>query len=245
MRGILTVLTPWVRRPWLGFAVVLLVVATAGAALRFAPMFHVEHIDVLGNDQVSAAEVIAAAQVSGDTPLLGLPVDEIESRIETLDAVAAARVVRDWPDRVKIVVRERRPVGYVASSGGVALVGSDGSLYREQRQTPTDVPELPLPSGASIGVGDAYPVGAGDVEQAAFDVAVSLPDALQRSVAAVSAESARAVRLTFGDGVVVEWGSAAAGEQKATVVTVLRERPGWGRSFTVVDVTAPEAPAVR
>ena len=115
-------------------------------------------------------------------PLLGLPVDEIESRIETLDAVAAARVVRDWPDRVKIVVRERRPVGYVESSGGVALVGSDGSLYREQQQTPTDVPELPLAAGASIGVGDAYPPDAGEEAQAAFDVAVSLPRTLQRSV---------------------------------------------------------------
>jgi cell division septal protein FtsQ len=235
----------WARRPWLWLAVVLLVVAVAGAALRFAPMFHVAHIDVMGNDQVSADDVIAAAQVPGGTPLLGLPVDEIESRIETLDAVAAARVARDWPDRVTIMVRERRPVGYVETSGGVALIGSDGSLYREQRRAPTDVPELPPPPAGSTGVGGSYPVGTDGVEQAAFDVAVSLPRPLQRSVAAVSAESARAVRLTFGDGVVVEWGSPAAGEQKATVVTLLRDRHGWGRSFTVVDVTAPEVPALR
>jgi cell division protein FtsQ len=243
--GALAAWVLWVRRPWLWLVVLLLVVAAAGAALSFAPMFRVEHIDVLGNDQVSSDEVIAAAQVSGDTPLLGLPVDEIEARIETLDAVAAARVVRDWPDRVRIVVRERRPVGYVESAGGVALVGSDGSLYREQPEGPTDVPELPVPVGVSAGVGESYPVRPGDVEQAAVDGAVSLPRALQRSVAVVSADSARAVRLTFDDGVVVEWGSAAAGEQKATVVTALRGRPGWGRSFTVVDVTAPEAPAVR
>jgi cell division protein FtsQ len=235
----------WVRRPWVWVLAALLVVAAAGAALRYAPVFHVEHIDVLGNDQVSSDEVLAAAEVSSGTALLGLPVDEIESRIETLDAVASARVVRDWPDRVKIVVRERRPVGYVETSGGVGLVGSDGSLYREQQQAPTDVPELPLPAGASVGVGDAYPPDAGEEAQAAFDVAVSLPRTLQRSVVAVTAESARAVRLRFGDGVVVEWGSATAGEQKATVVTLLREREGWGRSFTVVDVTAPEAPALR
>ncbi len=235
----------WIHRPWAWLVVVVLVMAGAGAALRFAPMFHVEHIDVLGNDQVSSDDVVKAAQVSGDTPLLGLPVAEIEARIETLDAVAAARVVRDWPDRVKIVVRERRPVGYVQSPGGVALVGSDGSLYREQRQVPADLPELPLPAGALVEVGAGYPVGSGDREQAAFDVAVSLPRTLQRSVDTVSAGSARAVRLTFGDGVVVEWGAAKAGEQKATVVTLLRERQGWGRSFTVVDVTAPEAPAVR
>ena len=235
----------WAHRPWLWVAIALLVAGAAAGALRFAPMFRVEHIEVVGNQQVSSDEVIAAARVSGDAPLLGLPAEEIESRIETMDVVAAARVVRDWPDRVKIVVQERRAVGYVEIPDGVAIVGSDGSLYREQPETPTDVPELPLQPGVSAGVGDTYPVGTGDDEQAAFDVAVSLPQSLQRSVTTVSADSAREVRLTFGDGVLVEWGSAAAGEQKATVVTALRGRPGWGRSFSVVDVTAPEAPAVR
>jgi cell division protein FtsQ len=223
--------------------VVVIAVALGFAALRFAPIFQVEHIDVLGNSQVSADEVIAAAQVSDATPLLELPVDEIESRIESLDAVAGARVVRDWPDRVKIVVRERRPIGFVPTSNGVGMVGSDGSIYRELAEPPTDLPALPV-LAAGTG-GDSYLEGADETETAVFDVAASLPRSLQRSVDTVTGASPRTVQLTFGDGVVVDWGSPGSGEEKSQVVTALRERPGWGSTFTVVDVTAPDAPAFR
>ncbi len=235
----------WARRPWIWVVLVLCVAAVAGLALRYAPVFRVEHIEVLGNSQVSADDVIAAAQLSSSTPLLSLPVDQIESRVESLDAVAGARVVRDWPDRVKIVVRERRPVGYVKSSGGSGLVGSDGSIYREQDQAPDDLPQLPTIAGGTAQVGDSYSADAGDAPTAAFDVAVSLPRSLQRPVDTISANSIRTVRLTFADGVVVEWGSPSSGEEKAIVVDALRQRPGWGKTFTVVDVTAPEAPALR
>ncbi|MCZ3387924.1 MAG: FtsQ-type POTRA domain-containing protein [Actinomycetia bacterium] len=235
----------WARRPWVWVVIVVLLVASTFLALRFAPVFRVEHIDVLGNSQVSADEVLSAAQVSDSTPLLDLPVDEIESRIESLDAVAGARVVRDWPDSVKIVVRERRPVGYVQTVNGVGLVGSDGSIYRELEEAPNDLPELPALAAGPAGVGDSYQAGADETDSAVFDVAGSLPRSLQRPVDTITADSARTVLLTFGDGVVVEWGSPGSGDEKSTVVEALRKRPGWGTSFTVVDVTAPEAPAFR
>lgn len=233
------------QRPWVWIAIACCVVALIASALRFAPLFRVEHIDVVGNAQVSSEDVIAAAAVPDSTALLALPTDEIESRVETLDAVAGARVVRDWPDRVKIVVRERRPVGYVQNSGAVGLVGSDGSVYREQVEVPTDLPQLPTVPGISSQVGDAYSDAVGETESAVFDVAVSLPRVLQRRVVALSGDSARTVQLTFADGVVVEWGSPGSADQKATVVQALRSKPGWGTAFTVVDVTAPDAPATR
>lgn len=240
--------TTWVRRPWVWVVSAVVVVGVAGVAvvaLRFAPLFQVEHIDVLGNSQVSADEVVAAADLPGGTALLALPIDQIESRVELLDAVASARVVRDWPDRVKIVVRERRPVGYAESVVGVGFVGSDGSIYRVQSQKPDDLPLLPTATGEPAQVGDSYSGGAGDIESAAFEVAVSLPGSLQRHIAEIDASSSRTVRLTFNDGVVVEWGSPTSATEKVTVVQALRQRPGWGKVFTVIDVTAPEAPALR
>jgi hypothetical protein len=78
-----------------------------------------------------------------------------------------------------------------------------------------------------------------------FDVAVGLPRSLQRHVDTISASSVRTVQLVFADGVVVEWGSAGSGEEKATAVGALRQRDGWGSAFTVVDVSAPEVPALR
>lgn len=234
------------RRPWVWVLLAGCVIGMAGLALRFAPLFAVEHVDVLGNAQVSADEVIAAAQVSDGAQLLSLPVDDIESRIESLDAVAGARVVRDWPDRVKIVVHERRPIGFVPSMNGAGLIGSDGSIYREQAQAPDDLPLLPtvqFPAAGGAQVGASYAESAGETENAVFAVASGLPRSLQRRVESITASSPRSVQLTFAGGVIVEWGSAGSAEEKATVISALRERRAWGRAITAVDVTAPEAPA--
>lgn len=239
----------WLRRPWVWGVVALLVLGGSAAALRFAPLFEVEQITVAGNEQVTEDEVRAAASVADSTALLTVPVDEVAARIETLDAVASARVTRDWPDTVRIVVRERRPIGYAISGSTVVLVGSDGVMYREYDGVPRDLPRLvPTVTGS---VGDAYVAAAdagsdsGSDADVAFAVASSLPPGLRRAVDAVEVGDGGEVQVTFKDGVVVDWGASTANDRKAEVVTLLRTRGGWGRSFTAVDVSVPDAPALR
>ena len=231
----------WLRRPWTWGVLAVLACALMFSFLRFAPFFRVQHVDVQGNSQVSADEVLAAADISADGALMTVPLDEIASRVETLDAVAGARVTRDWPNRLQIVVRERRPVGFIARGTGVVLVGSDGSLYREQMERPQNIPQLP---DAAAGLGDSYPASADESARAAYDVAADLPMALRRAVRSIDAPGPRTIRLVFPDGVVVEWGAPGEPDQKAAVVKALRERRGWGTVFTGVDVSAPEAPAL-
>ena len=212
------------------------------SVLRLAPFFQVRHVDVSGNSQVSSDDVLSAAAVSEGRALMTAPLDQIAARVETLDAVASARVTRDWPDRIQITVKERRPVGFAASDSRVTLIGSDGSIYREQQERPESVPQLP---DTAAGVGDSYADAADESASAAYDVASGLPIALRRAVDSIAATGPRAVRLVFPDGVVVEWGSAGAAAQKATVVEAMRGQRGWGTDFTVVDVSVPEAPALR
>lgn len=235
-------LVAWLRRPWVLAVIVLVVGALALSVLALAPFFRVQHVEVSGTDQVSADDVLAAADVSQGRSLMTAPLDEIAARVETLDAVASASVTRDWPNRIQIVVRERRPIGFVVHDSEVALIGSDGSVYREQRQRPGDVPQLP---DSAVGLGDSYTGTADESALAAYDVAGALPATLRRAVDSIEAAGTRSVRLVFGDGVVVEWGSAAAAAQKAAVVKALRQQRAWGRAFTVVDVSVPEAPAFR
>lgn len=231
----------WARRPWVWVAVVLAVGAALAASLRYAPYFEVERISVVGADQVSVDQVLAVAEVPDGGALMSVPVHTIEQRIETLDAVASARVTREWPDVVRIEVRERRVVGYIVLADGVGLVGSDGTVYRQQSEVPRTLPAL---AGVTGAVGTTVP-SEGDASSAAiFAVAASLPRDLQRVAAQVEADTARDVRVVLDDGVVVTWGSAASAARKVSVVRVLRERTEWGRAFTRVDVSAPDAPAL-
>ena len=235
--------TSWLRRPWVWVVFGVGLLALMGAALRWAPYFGVNDVSVKGNAQVTTEQVMSTAGVDDGAPLLTLPIDEIAERIESLDAVADARVTRDWPSSLTIVVRERRPVGYVElSDGGAGLVGSDGSIYRQERRPPKGLPQLPgIVNGNE---GSMYADQVDDASRAAFEVAASLPPSLYRAVAQVDASSVQAIELTFRDGVVVEWGSANDSELKARVVDALRQRPGWGAAFTLVNVTAPDAPAL-
>lgn len=238
----------WLRRPWFWGVVVLLILGGAAAALRFAPAFEVEQVTVTGNEQVTEDEVRAAASVAQSTALLTVPVDEVAERIESLDAVASARVTRDWPDTVRIVVKERRPVGYVTSGSAVLLVGSDAVLYREYDGVPRDLPQLPSVA-AGAAVGDSYGAASGGTASApadaAFTVATALPPGLRRAIAAINVSDVSEVEVAFADGVVVDWGSSAASDRKAEVVALLKSRGGWGRTFQAVDVSVPEAPALR
>jgi cell division protein FtsQ len=236
------VVLEWLRRPWVWAVIAGLVLGGAAATLRFAPFFTVDQVSVVGNEQVSADEVRAVADVPGDTPLLTAPLDVIADRIESLDAVASVRVTRDWPDTVRIVVKERRAIGYVATGSTVLLVGSDGVLYREQDDVPRDLPQLPSTPAA---VGESYTPGASEEATAAFTVAVALPHQLRGAVQTITADSVRDIRLSVAGGVDVEWGSTSATERKAEVVALLRQRPGWGRTFSAVDVSVPDAPALR
>ena len=80
---------------------------------------------------------MTAAEVSDGAPLLTAPLSTIEQRVESLDAVAEARVVRDWPNTLKIVVRERRPVGFRDNLGEASGWSAPmGSIYRiDDRRT--------------------------------------------------------------------------------------------------------------
>jgi cell division protein FtsQ len=230
------------RKPWVWVVVGVGVLALLVTALRFTPYFAVSEVKVSGNEQVTSDEVLAAADVSDGAPLLTAPLSTIEERVESLDAVADARAVRDWPNTLKIVVRERRPVGFVTTSTGVGLIGSDGLIYRHDERTPEDLPRLPSPPIDDVGARYSTQLDAAGV--AAFNVAVALPQALQRSVESVDAADERSVTLTFDDGVVVRWGSSGESDEKSGVVGVMRQRAGWATRFTVVDVSSPDAPAL-
>jgi cell division protein FtsQ len=224
----------------------LLVLGAIAAVLRFAPLFTVEKITVDGNSQVTAEAVVDAAAVPDGTRVLTAPLDQIASRVESLDAIAQARVTRDWPNGLTIVVHERRPVGYVSLDGGddkYGLVGSDGSVYRTETDVPDDLPQLP--DAAVSEQGDSYRDRLAPLAVPAFDVAVALPRALQHSIATISAGEDGGVTMTSDDGVAITWGASAANALKGHVVALLMRRPGWGSQFTEVDVTAPETPALR
>lgn len=214
--------------PWALGAVVCAAVAAAGWLFGFSSVFAVRTVEVVGEDQVSAQQVIAAAEVDTGAPLLRVDTGAIADRVRGLDAVARAEVTRVWPHTLRISVVERRPLGVIRTDDGYGVLGSDGVVYRTVAGPQPHLPFLDQHDGDAA----TSPAAA-----AAVQVVVDLPRSLSRRVATVTATSPDRVELTLRGGQTVAWGTADASARKAQVLLLLL--PHHARHY---DVSAPEAP---
>jgi cell division protein FtsQ len=225
----------WVRSPWIVGLALLGLVSVLGWLMFFSPVFSARTIVVVGSEQVTDDQVRNAAEIPAGMSLARLPLTDIAARIEELDAVASARVERQWPNTVRIVVTERRAVAVVPSDDGFGVVGSDGVTYRVLASRPDD---LPLLERLTSEAASSTSWMSGDASVAAFTVARELPHSFARSVDLITADSVREVELTLRSGVVVEWGNAVNTQGKAEVLVQL-----LARHAAHYDVSVPEAPA--
>ncbi len=98
-----------------GLAALVVIAATVhgtalGAAwLARSPRFAVSSIEVTGQSRLTRDDVVAAAGISPGANLFALDPREIVARLEALPVIRHAEVVRNFPDRVTVIVEERRP----------------------------------------------------------------------------------------------------------------------------------------
>lgn len=199
------------------------------AAVLWTPLLGVRAVQVSGVRQLTADQVIAAAQVPDGTSMLRLDIAAIEHRVHQLPRVGTVRVVRGWPSTVRIDITERDPVGYVVEADGNHLVDRTGRDYATIVAKPPGLPRIVL---TDVTPGDQR-------TQAVVAVLGALPTPLRPLVLTVSARTPGSVTLGLTGGRTVRWGSTDDSARKAAVLAALMTRPG-----KVYDVSSPELPTV-
>jgi cell division protein FtsQ len=213
-------------------AVVTLVVGV-GWTLLGSSVLAVQRVTVQGTSRLSAAAVLAAADVPRGESLLRVSPAAIERRVARLPAVAQVRVVREWPHRIAIRVTERRPVAVVMTPAGAVLLDRTGVAFATQPTTPAGLVPVEL----------SQPVpgpGAGEA-RAAMQVLSALPPRLRRQVETVRADSPDAVTLRLRRDRTVVWGSADDTAAKLAVLRVLMRT----HKATRYDVSTPGVAVTR
>ena len=120
-----------------------------GLAVRFfltAARFAVTTVDVRGARRLAPRAIAEAAAIAPGTNLFWLRTAEIERRIEALPGIRHAELVRSWPNRVTIVVEERRPFTLV-HAGRLHWVDEEGAPVGVEREAVA--PSVPVISGLS------------------------------------------------------------------------------------------------
>ena len=143
--------TPPVRWRWVLGATTLTVAVAACLVLGghwalTSPRFAVTAVEVRGASRVPPERILEASGIVHGENLWRIDPHQVQRRLEELPEIRRADVVRELPNRVSIVVEERRPFTLV-HAGRLHWLDEEGRVLGEEGRAV--VPEVPVISGLS------------------------------------------------------------------------------------------------
>ena len=110
-----------------------------------------DNIELLGNRNVTRAQVLEVMGGDIDRNIFFVPLAERKKQLEDIPWVESAAVMRLYPNRMKIELHERTPVAFVAVNSRIALIDAHGVI-------------MDLPPGAQTSYSFPVIVGMSDNE---------------------------------------------------------------------------------
>ena len=225
---------------------VLVVGSVVSHWIRHTPLLAVAAVEIEGLHRLPEGLVRTAAAVPPGANLVAVDPAAVAARVEALPGVRRARVIRQLPDRVTVLVEERAPYALLnvgggpgAGSGrpeGLVWIDVEGHLVGTEPRPGT--PALPILSGVARAGTD------GDGEPSArLRAGIALIRAVQRIGGRVAARISE-IDLTPADGPVlyttdgaeVRVGDEAWGERLARLDGVLADLDSHGERVLSVDL---------
>jgi cell division protein FtsQ len=194
--------------------------------------FRLATIHVEGASPMATADIVKVAGLYKDQPLLGLDLEAMRQKIQTVGWVKEARVVRLLPDTLVVAVSERRQMAVWQHNGRSAVIDDHGKVIAEA--DPARFTALPLV------------VGEGGAENAPkiLPILAQRPDLIGHMDALVRVDDRR-WDLRMKDGSLIQL-PAQGEEQALMLLEQLNERSRiLTLGFERIDLRNPDAMTVR
>jgi cell division protein FtsQ len=107
--------------------------------------FRISEIALAGEKEVGRDEILSLAGITDRTSLLFLDAARTRTRLLTNPWIIEATVLKLYPDRLRIEIRERNPFSRWQKDGRVALIAADGTVL--EADVSPRFSELPLVVG--------------------------------------------------------------------------------------------------
>lgn len=234
---------PRTRRAWRAWLAVLglgaLALAGAGAAghwLLTSPRFAVAGLEVQGASRVDAERIRAAAGIAPGTNIFRIDPTAVAARVQALPEVRRADVVRELPNRVTVLIEERRPFTLV-SAGRLHWVDEEGRLLGVAERAVT--PPVPVISGLPEEEVAALGIGPGPRARAALALIRSLLRAgspLAAEISEIDMSGPDGPVLYTVDGIEVRLGAEDWDERLARLEGVLAQVAQEGGEVRAIDL---------
>lgn len=216
---------------WIGIGVGVLLVALAGFLVwlfLLSTTFSADETVVEGEQLLTSDAIKEAAAVPKNVPLARLNTGAIRERVEELPEVRSADVSVDYPNAVRIQVRERVAIYQLAKGEAFAWVDAEGVEFRTGQARSKTLPEVKLSrDGARI-------------RRDVATVATHIPEAARKQVTLIRAKSVDRIEVSLEDRRSIVWGSADESELKSEVLEAL-----LSVDAKVYDVSAPTHPTTK
>lgn len=115
-----------------------------GHGLLTSPRFAVAEVEVRGASRLPVAGLLAATGITAGVNIFRVNPEAVGARLERIPGVRWARVIREFPNRVTVVVEERQPFTLI-HLGRLHWLDEEGVLLAAAPRPLT--PGLPLVSG--------------------------------------------------------------------------------------------------
>ena len=242
-----------------GIAAVAVAILISLLVMTQLPVFVIQAIDAQSTEHVPADAIARLAEIDQGTTLLSIDVDEVAEKVSANPWVGSVTVEREFPDRVRIIVEERR-VGAVVlmGSGNMAWYMVDDGVWIE----PFNIETTAEASGTDLAQNRALELGcvlvhnvpstlspmAGSASddgamEAVIAYLTTFSEDFLSQIIRFSAPSREAVAVTLASGVEISLGAPTSIEAKEAVVAeILAQHP---EQVTFINVRIPSKPSYR
>ncbi|MBX6327250.1 MAG: FtsQ-type POTRA domain-containing protein [Pseudolabrys sp.] len=194
--------------------------------------FGITEIALSGEHEVSRAEILSRAGITDRTSLLFLDAGRARTRLLANPWIADAAVLKLYPNRLRIEIRERKPFALWQDKGRVLLIAADGTVLTPS--APARYLALPLVVGE----------GAAQAAEALLAMLARYP-VIAREVRASVLVAERRWTLYLKNGIEVLLPESEPEHALKTLVDLDRSRKLLSRDIVNVDLRLPDRVSVR
>jgi cell division protein FtsQ len=203
-----------------------------------SPVLDVDHVEVVGAANTTAAEVERAAGLVGKPQLADLDPAVAATAIERLPWVQEATVVRHWPATVEVTLVERVPAATLpAVGGGWDVVDRTGRVLAAAGEPAPGLVQVAAAAAPGPGA-DASPE-----VRSALAVLDALPPSLSERVNGLTVAEDGTVDVHAVDLPVIHFGPPTQVRPKLVALATLVARTDL-RGVDAIDVRVPTAPVL-
>jgi cell division protein FtsQ len=194
--------------------------------------FRISEIALVGEHEVSREDILSLAGVTGRSSLLFLDAAQTRIRLLTNPWIAQAAVLKLYPGRLRIEIKERKAFALWQKDGRVSLIAADGTML--ETYVPQRFASLPLV------VGD----GAEHAAQDILDLLRRYP-AITKLVEASVLVAERRWNLHLKGGVEVLLPEREPAQALTILVDLDRDKKLLSRDIMAVDLRLPDRVTVQ